>query len=283
MVLIRVACSTLLVASFQRSCLAHSDWDDNWDCLKGKGKGIEGGANHYIVLVRHGQYQKGVDDDVDRTLTPLGKQQAALTGARLKALVLSKQLPPVTKFVASTMIRAKQTADIILPHLTHSSNANESSSDGSDAAALPLLTCNMLREGAVYVPVPAISKQRWAVSDSDFYRDQPSVEAAYRAYVHRHVASPAGDESGSSSDSDSSSGSGTSGKRGADTTSVLVCHGNVIRYFLTRALQIDPEAWLRFSLANGAITVIKVTPSGNCSLQMIGCAGFMPTDSVTFN
>jgi serine/threonine-protein phosphatase PGAM5 len=64
---------------------------------------------------------------------------------------------------------------------------------------------------------------------------------------------------------------------------VLVCHGNVIRYFLTRALQIDPEAWLRFSLANGAITVIKVTPSGNCSLQMIGCAGFMPTDSVTFN
>eukprot|EP00606_Chrysophyceae_sp_TOSAG23-5_P000403 GSChrysophyteH2.ASY1.ANO1.869.1 assembled CDS len=252
MILIRVACSTLLVASFQRSCLAHSDWDDNWDCLKGKGKGIEGGANHYIVLVRHGQYQKGVDDDVDRTLTPLGKQQAALTGERLHALLLSKQLPPVTKFVASTMIRAKQTADIILPHLTHSSNVDESSSDGS-AAALPLLTCNMLREGAVYVPVPAISKQRWDVSDSDFYRDQPRVEAAYRAY------------------------------QGADTTSVLVCHGNVIRYFLTRALQIDPEAWLRFSVANGSITVIKVTPSGNCSLQMIGCAGFMPADSVTFN
>ena len=32
---------------------------------------------------------------------------------------------------------------------------------------------------------------------------------------------------------------------------VLVCHGNVIRYFVCRALQFDPQGWLRMAVHNG--------------------------------
>ena len=31
-----------------------------------------------------------------------------------------------------------------------------------------------------------------------------------------------------------------------------MCHGNVIRYFICRALQVDPSAWLRCSFSKGS-------------------------------
>jgi serine/threonine-protein phosphatase PGAM5 len=43
---------------------------------------------------------------------------------------------------------------------------------------------------------------------------------------------------------------------------VIVGHGNVIRYFVCRALQLPPDAWLRLGLANASITVLNVRPSG---------------------
>ena len=42
------------------------------------------------------------------------------------------------------------------------------------------------------------------------------------------------------------------------TVDVLVCHGNVIRYFVMRGLQLPPEAWLRQSLNNGSITQMYI-------------------------
>jgi hypothetical protein len=49
---------------------------------------------HCILLIRHGQYVTA-DTDQGRVLTPLGRQQASLTGQRLEALLASKKLPPV--------------------------------------------------------------------------------------------------------------------------------------------------------------------------------------------
>ena len=37
---------------------------------------------------------------------------------------------------------------------------------------------------------------------------------------------------------------------------VLVCHGNVIRYFVCRALQFDPQGWLRMAVHNGESHII---------------------------
>jgi len=62
----------------------------------------------------------------------------------------------------------------------------------------------------------------------EFFRDSVRIEAAFRKYFHR--APPSQKE---------------------DSTEIMVFHANVIRYFVCRALQLPPEAWLRMSLANG--------------------------------
>ena len=41
---------------------------------------------------------------------------------------------------------------------------------------------------------------------------------------------------------------------GAAKTDLLVCHGNVIRYLVTRALGVDTLAWLEMSVGNASIT-----------------------------
>lgn len=56
----------------------------------------------------------------------------------------------------------------------------------------------------------------------------------------------------------------------------MVCHANVIRYFICRALQLPPEAWLRISLHHASITWISIYPSGRVILRMLGDCGHMP-------
>ena len=222
--------------------LSLSEWDFNWDCPDKETKGI-----HYIVLVRHGQYSSGKDDDVDRVLTSLGQKQATATGIRLKEILEANNIPKINRMYHSTMIRAKQTSDIILSHLPVKLD--------QPGQYQP---CSMIREGACFRPIPSISKERWNVSDKDFFRDEPRIEAAFKYHIHR-------------ADNDES------------YSTILVCHGNVIRYIVCRALQLNPEAWLRFSVANSSITILKIMPSGNVSLVSMGESGHMKPQEITFN
>jgi serine/threonine-protein phosphatase PGAM5 len=48
----------------------------------------------------------------------------------------------------------------------------------------------------------------------------------------------------------------------ADRHDVLVCHGNVIRWFVSRALGVDTRRWHAMDIANGSLTVIAVRPDG---------------------
>ena len=61
-----------------------------------------------------------------------------------------------------------------------------------------------------------------------------------------------------------------------DSTEVLVCHGNVIRWLLTRAMGADPKLWLTMSLANCSLTVIEVKPGGGCRITAVGDRGHLP-------
>ncbi len=61
-----------------------------------------------------------------------------------------------------------------------------------------------------------------------------------------------------------------------DVHDVVVCHGNVIRWFVCRALGVDAEAWLGMSIANCSLTVIQVRPDGTCRLVTFADAGHIP-------
>ena len=58
-----------------------------------------------------------------------------------------------------------------------------------------------------------------------------------------------------------------------------------IRYFpfLSRSLQLPPEAWLRMSIGNCGITKISIRPNGRVSLREMGGTGHLPPELITFN
>lgn len=57
---------------------------------------------------------------------------------------------------------------------------------------------------------------------------------------------------------------------------LLVAHGNVIRYLVTRALGVDPTAWLEMSIGHASLTVIRVEPDGRFKVIAVGDVGHLP-------
>ncbi|XP_041643001.1 serine/threonine-protein phosphatase PGAM5, mitochondrial isoform X4 [Cheilinus undulatus] len=238
-------------ASHTPAPTGHS-WDFNWDkrdpSALSNGKKKENPAEdptseqdngkpkatRNILLIRHSQYNLSGNSDKERILTPLGREQAELTGKRLAELGLKYDV-----LIHSSMARATETANIISKHLP----------------GVELLSCDLLREGAPIEPVPPVT--HWK-PDAVYHEDGARIEAAFRRYIHR--ADP---------------------KQKEDSYEIIVCHANVIRYFVCRALQFPPEGWLRMGLNNGSITWLTIRPSGRVALRTLGDTGFMPPDKLT--
>jgi serine/threonine-protein phosphatase PGAM5 len=62
---------------------------------------------------------------------------------------------------------------------------------------------------------------------------------------------------------------------------LLVAHGNVIRYLVTRALGVDPTAWLEMSIGHASLTVIRVEPDGRFKVLAVGDVGHLPASMVS--
>ena len=63
---------------------------------------------------------------------------------------------------------------------------------------------------------------------------------------------------------------------GAVRSDVLVCHGDVIRYFVMKALGVDTKAWLGMSVAHASLTVIRVRADGSMTVLAVGDVGHLP-------
>ncbi|KHJ85541.1 phosphoglycerate mutase family protein [Oesophagostomum dentatum] len=118
-------------------------------------------------------------------------------------------------------------------------------------------SCSLLEEGPPYPPVPPVD--HWRPEYAEFFEEGARIETAFRRYIHR--APPSQKE---------------------DSYEILVCHANVIRYFICRALQFPPEGWLRMSLGNCSITWLVIRPSGRVSLRSLGDVGHLPPSKITF-
>ncbi|XP_050070725.1 serine/threonine-protein phosphatase Pgam5, mitochondrial isoform X1 [Anopheles maculipalpis] len=231
-------------------------WDWNWDHRDPKSlvkplkkvddpesqndynKAVEmkrGRAIRHLILVRHGQYNLDGLNDSQRTLTELGRKQAALSGERLMHLAL-----PYDEIVRSTMTRAQETAEII----------------GKSLAHLKLVNCPLLEEGSPIPPEPPVG--HWRPEASQFFQDGARIEGAFRKYFYR--ADPS---------------------QKSDSYTIIVCHANVIRYFVCRALQYPAEGWLRISLGHASLTWVSIYPDGRVSLRTLGDCGHMPKECLT--
>lgn len=67
-----------------------------------------------------------------------------------------------------------------------------------------------------------------------------------------------------------------------DLHDVLVCHGNVIRWFVSRSLSGDGKLWRGMAIANASITVIAVRADGSTRVAAFSDTGHIPADKQTW-
>ncbi|GIY39338.1 hypothetical protein CEXT_693201, partial [Caerostris extrusa] len=121
--------------------------------------------------------------------------------------------------------------------------------------SVPVECSDLLREGNPIPSEPPIGTWR---EEYKYYEDGPRIEAAFRKYFHRASVS-----------------------QKTDSYEIVVCHANVIRFFVCRLLQVPPEAWLRFSLYHCSITWVAIDPNGHVCVFSVGDSGFMPQKKLT--
>ena len=63
---------------------------------------------------------------------------------------------------------------------------------------------------------------------------------------------------------------------GHEEHELFVCHGNVIRYLVTRALGVDTRAWLEMSVGNASLTTIRIEADGRFKVIAVGDVGHIP-------
>lgn len=67
-----------------------------------------------------------------------------------------------------------------------------------------------------------------------------------------------------------------------DKHKALICHGNLIRYLICRALDIDPHFWLKLDICNCSLSVIKVSDKKTMKLMAFNDTGHLSIDQITF-
>ena len=136
---------------------------------------------HQIILVRHGQYDRdGCTDDAHK-LTTIGRQQAEATGKRLETLLSSGQISPVKTIYFSTMTRATETCQLILPQMLPtaaplilgSSTFSVGTGSALLASGIRVEACSMIREGAVCRPSPPCTG--WNPTEEEFEKEGARV------------------------------------------------------------------------------------------------------------
>ena len=63
---------------------------------------------------------------------------------------------------------------------------------------------------------------------------------------------------------------------GKPVRELMVCHGNVIRYLITKTLKVDTKAWLEMSVGHASFTTIRVEADGKLRLIAAGDVGHLP-------
>ena len=208
----------------------------------------------------------------------------------------------------SDMARAKETADIIVKEIENGMIAN-----GDDNFTITRSNPDPnLNEGRPCHVIPSGE----CIDVETVRRDGPRIETAFRKYFYREQESKsdkrkrekefkkiqAANNKGDKEDSLETATTKpitTTTKQvdepnpAADATiappkhqhnyEIIICHGNVIRYFFMRAMQLPPEAWLRLCTFNCSLTYFTIRPEGGVSCRLMGDIGHLDMDEVTFS
>lgn len=227
-------------------------WDFNWD--KRDPSALSNGKKKETATEDPSSEQNSSKPKATRNILLIRHSQYNLSGNTDREKILTPLGREQAEFTGQRLAELGLKYDVLI----HSSMTRATETAHIISKYLPgveLMSCDLLREGAPIEPVPPVT--HWK-PDAVYHEDGARIEAAFRRYIHR--ADP---------------------KQKEDSYEIIVCHANVIRYFVCRALQFPPEGWLRMGLNNGSITWLTIRPSGRVALRTLGDAGFMPPDKLT--
>ncbi|HQW36217.1 MAG TPA: histidine phosphatase family protein [Thermoflexales bacterium] len=61
-----------------------------------------------------------------------------------------------------------------------------------------------------------------------------------------------------------------------DIHELIVCHGNLIRYWMCKATQNEPRNWRYYDHANAGISLVQIYPDGVCQVLALNDTGHLP-------
>lgn len=119
---------------------------------------------------------------------------------------------------------------------------------------VPLRRSRGLWECAPCIP-PAYAKYFKGYSPESLARDKKQAEKAFDRHFKR--------------------------AQGKDKHEIVVSHGNLIRYFICRVLQVQPEAWGNMDLCNCGVSQVLIRPDGRMILISHNDVSHLPDHLVT--
>lgn len=123
-----------------------------------------------------------------------------------------------------------------------------------ELADVPLHRSRGLWECVPCIP-PAWAEYFKGYSSKNIERDKKQAEKAFDRYFKR--------------------------AQGRDKHEIVVGHGNLIRYFICRVLQVQPEGWGNMDMCNCGISQVLVRPDGRMVLVSHNDVSHMPDHLVT--
>jgi len=212
-------------------------------------------ANRHIYLVRHGQREPGPGNDaLGPSLTVLGWKQAHQAARRLATL-------KIDVIHTSSLRRTMETAQILAvehPNIP----IRPSRLLWECVPAMPDFALQWFKDhpnpGSGQAP-EEIQPWRGVWSETEHLDQlQTDFEQARQAWEKYFI--PA---------------------KGKERYDIIVGHGNLIRYFVLRAVQVPPENWINMDIYNCSICEIVIEASGRPMLVSHNENGHLHADQVT--
>lgn len=201
-------------------------------------------ANRLIYLVRHGQYHRLSPDELesDSTVEQATRVEGGLTTLGIEQARLTAQR------LMSYPISAIYCSS--LPRAVQTAEIIAQEFPG-----IPLRKTRILCECIPCVPsfIPELFSD---VPSEEIARAREQADEAYGRYFKQ--------------------------ARGKDKHEIVVCHGNLMRYFVSRALGVEPGTWVKMGIFNCGISQIRISPKWT-QVVCHNDSGHLPEDERTAN
>jgi serine/threonine-protein phosphatase PGAM5 len=212
-------------------------------------------ATRHLYLVRHGQRETGPGPDaLGPGLTVLGWKQAHQAARRLAKL-------KIDVIHTSSLRRTMETAQIL----------------AVEQASLPIRPSRLLWEC-----IPALPETVWEWFKAHPEPAEGKIPEAILPW--RAIWGELGDPEQLVDDFEQAREAWKKyfiPAKGKDRHDIIVCHGNLIRYFVVRALNAPPESWIQMDIYNCSISEVAVETDGRARLVSHNESGHLSADQVT--